>query len=377
MIGGVPPLALSLPQARRLAVMGAMLAAPKPRTVLEVVEGLFGIQMDPVSPVARAEQLVVWSRLGPYDTTELERLRFETKELFEYWAFIVPASDYAVHRETMRRNPRGDSARAVYIREWLAANKPFERYVLRELRRRGPLRSRELEDRAVVPWRTGGWNDGKSLTMMLERLWFRGKIATVGRDGQERIWDLAERVYPVHDRLSEAEVARRVLDAKLRVRGIARPEEFDWTFDGRQPGSERALGRLVREGRAVPATVEGLAGEWYAHAEVLEQRFRPRTTLLAPFDKLIADRKRTLELFGFEYALEMYVPPAKRRWGYYVLPVLHGDRLVGRIDPLFDRKSRVLKIQSVHWEDGPVAIDAPVRSLARWVGAQEVEWPSR
>ncbi len=277
----------------------------------------------------------------------------------------------------MRRNPRGDAARAVYIRGWLEANKPFQRYVLRELRRRGPLRSRDLEDRAVVPWQTGGWNDGKSLTMMLERLWFGGKIGTVGRDGQERIWDLAERVYPVHERLPQEEVARRILDRKLRVRGVARVEEFDWTFDGRPPGAERALRTLVREGRAVPARVEGLPGEWYAHAEVLEQRFRPRTTLLAPFDKLIADRKRTLELFGFEYVLEMYVPPAKRRWGYYVLPVLHGDRLVGRIDPLFDRKTGVLKIHSVHWEDEPVAIEEPVRSLARWVGATAVEWPSR
>jgi uncharacterized protein YcaQ len=372
----VPPIALSLPRARRLAVMGAMLAAPAPRSIPEVVEGLFGLQMDPVSPVARAEQLVLWSRLGPYDVAELDRLRFETKELFEYWAFIVPASDYAIHRETMRRSPRGDAARAVYIRGWLEANKAFERYVLRELRRRGPLRSRDLENRAVVPWKTGGWNDGKSLTMMLERLWFQGKIATVGRDGQERIWELAERVYPVGDRLPAGEVARRILERKLRVRGVARVGDFNWTFDGQPPGWERALRSLVRDGTAVPATVDGLAGEWFAHAELLERRFRPRTTLLAPFDKLIANRERTLELFGFDYRLEMYVPEAKRRWGYYVLPVLHGDRLIGRIDPLFDRKTGVLRIKSVHWEGEPVSIDAPVRSLARWVGAEEVEWPS-
>ncbi len=372
----MPPVVLSLPQARRLAVIGAMLAAPKPTSVLEVVEGLLGLQMDPVSPVARAEQLVVWSRLGPYDVGELERLRFETRELFEYWAFIVPRSDYAIHRESMRRYPRGEHTRAVYTREWLAANKPFERYVLRELRRRGPLRSRDLEDRAVVPWRSGGWNDGKNLTMMLERLWFGGRIATVGRDGQERVWDVADRVYPVHERLPQREVARRVLDRKLRLSGVARVDSFNRTFDGRPPGWERALRALVREGRAVPATIDGLSGEWYAHADLLDLRFRARTTLLAPFDKLIADRQRTLELFGFDYRLEMYVPAAKRRWGYYVLPVLHGDRLVGRIDPLLDRKEGVLRIRSVHWEDGPVPIEEPVRSLARWVGAEEVEWPS-
>jgi uncharacterized protein YcaQ len=248
--------------------------------------------------------------------------------------------------------------------------------VLDELRHRGPLMSRDFDDRAEVPWQTGGWNDGKSVTMMLERLWFRGKIATVGREGQQRIWDLAERVYPIGDRLPQAEVARRILERKLHVRGVARAEEFNWTFDGRPPGWERALRSLVRDGTAVPATVDGLDGEWYAHAELLQRRFRPRTTLLAPFDKLISDRERTLELFGFDYALEMYVPAAKRRWGYYVLPVLQGDRLVGRIDPLYDRKAGVLRINSVHWEDGPVDIDEPVRSLARWVGADEVEWPS-
>jgi len=369
---------LSMKDARRLAVEGAYLLAPQPTGILEIVERLYGLQIDPTAVVARSEQLVLWSRLGPYDTTELDRLRFEEHSIFEYVAFIVPRADYVIHRETMRRSPRGDSARAVYVRGWLKENAAFRGYVLRELRRRGPLRSRDLEDRAVAPWTTGGWNDGKSLSMMLERLWYQGKVAIVGRDGQERIWDLAERVYPVGDRLPAAEVARRVLDRKLRLRGVARLRDFNYTFDGTPPGWERGLRSLIADGVAVPVEVGDRGGEWFAHRDGLAalDSFTPRTTLLSPFDPLIApNRERTQELFDFSYKLEMYVPKAKREYGYYVLPVLRGDRFVGRIDPELDRKANVLRLHSVRWEDGPVDIERPLAQLSRWLGADAVVHP--
>jgi uncharacterized protein len=373
------PLQLGIDDARRLAVLGQMLSAPQPTALLDVVRHLGGLQMDPTAAVARSEQLVLWSRLGSYDLAELERLLYETGELFEYWAYIVPTSDYALHRETMRRYPRGELSRARYIREWLAANTAFRSYVLRELRRRGPLRSRDLEDRAAVPWRTGGWNDGKSLGRMLDILWFGGRIAIVGRDGSQRVYDLAERRLPVDEpRLPAAEVARRVLDNQLRWRGIARPDQFGSMFDGHPPGRELALLDLVAAGRAIPATVDGLPGPWYAHAEVLERKLRPRTTLLSPFDKLISNRERTEELFGFRFRLEIYVPKATRRHGYFVLPILHGERLVGRIDPLFDRATGMLRLNAVHWEpDAPsdVPLEETVTELAAWLGAEDVAWP--
>jgi uncharacterized protein YcaQ len=365
---------LSLSDARRLAVQGQLLAEPLPTSIVDVVRGQFGIQMDPTAIVARSEHLVLWSRLGPYDVSELYRLLYDDGALFEYWAYIVATSDYAVFRDTMRRNPRGDSARAVYLRDWLRANASFRRYVLREVRRRGPLRSRELEDRAAVPYRTGGWNDGKNLTMMLERLWAQGKIAVVGRDGVERIWDLAERRYPVGER-SQAVVARTILERQLHRHGVARISQFGYAFDGRPPGWERALRVLIREGTAVPVEVGDLGGEWFAHANLLGRDFRPRTTLLSPFDKLISDRQRAKELFGFSFRLEIYVPKSKREYGYFVLPVLVGDRLVGRVDPEYDRGNRVLRIKAVHWEDGPMEIEEAVRSLAHFVGADEVAWP--
>ena len=372
MIGVVSSIALSVPEARRVAVLGAGLAEPRARSVMDVVERLGRLQMDPTSAVARTEHLVLWSRLGPYDVDELQRLLWDERRLFEFWAFIVPTSDYAIHRETMRRFPRGDHARARYAREWVAANPRFRRYVLRELRRRGPLLSRDLEDRAEVPWTTGGWNDGKSLGRMLDQLWSSGEIAIVGRQGNQRVWDLAERWLPIDEpRPAEQEVARRLLDTQLRWCGFARRDRFGFAFDGAPPGREEAL---VAEGRFLPVTVEGTAVEWLAHADVLEEEFGPRTTLLSPFEPLIKDRDFTEKIFGFRYRLEIYVPKAKREYGYYVLPILHGDRLIGRIDPLFDRKAGVLRHNTVYAE--PVATEeagpdvvAAIRDLADWLGA--------
>jgi uncharacterized protein YcaQ len=374
----VSSISLSLPEARRLAVLGAGLAEPRARSIMEVVERLGRLQMDPTSAVARSEHLVLWSRLGAYDVDDLRRLLWDERRLFEFWAFIVPTSDFALHRETMSRFPRGESARARYSREWVAANAGFRRYVLRELRRRGPLLSRGLEDRAEVPWKTGGWNDGKSLGRMLDQLWSSGEIAIVGRHGNERVWDLAERWLPTDEpRLSEREIARRLLDTQLRWCGFARRNRFGFAFDGPPPGRDAALEELVGKGRFVPATVEGTAGEWLAHPEVLEQPFRPRTTLLSPFEPLIKDRDFTEEVFGFRYRLEIYVPRDKREYGYFVLPILHGDRLIGRIDPIFDRKAGVLRVHAVHAEpdapeDAGAAVSAAIAELADWLGASDV-----
>ena len=370
---------LSLTEARKLAVAGQLLDAPRPRSMLDVVEWLGSLQMDPTSAVARSERLVLWSRLGNYDPAELERLRWETRDLFDYWAHIVPASDYAIHRETMRRYPRGAYARSNYIHEWLAANVGFRRYILRELRRRGPLRSRELEDRADLPWKTGGWNDGKSLGIMLETLWDGGKIGIARREANERLWDVADRIFPTgQPKLPAGEIARRVLDKQLRWLGVARPKQFGRVFDGWVPGRERALKALIREGRFVPVELDGLTGDWLAHAELLERGpGQPRSTLLSPFDRLVYYRDRTEELFGFRFRLEIYVPKAKREYGYFVLPFLHGHELVGRIDPLFDRKTGVLTVNAVHWEPGAPkaarpALKSAVAELAEWLGATDV-----
>jgi uncharacterized protein YcaQ len=374
------PLHLSNERARRLAVLGQLLALPRPRSILDVVRRLFFVQMDPTSSVARTEHLVLWSRLGDrYRVSELERLLWRDKELFEYNAYILPTTDYALHRPAMRRWPRGQGGRERYVAGWLKANASFRRHVLSRLRDEGPLRTRDIQNLAARGWRTGGWNDqGNDTAMMLEVLWARGEVMIVGREGQQRIWDLAERRLPVHQPRPAAAVAREFLERRLRAAGVAQPRTFAQLAWDRPTGWDRALTRLEREGIAVPVRIDGLRGSWYAHGELLEKRFRGRAALLSPFDQLIHDRPRTQGLFGFGYRLEIYVPPAKREYGYFVLPILFEDRLVGRVDPTFDRKANVLRVRQVWAEPGAQASAGPaiadeLSSLARWLGADRID----
>jgi len=376
-------LELSRRDARRLVIKGQRLSGPRPATILETVEELGWVQMDPVRPVARTEQLVLWSRLGSrFRVAELERLLWDERSLFEYWAFIVPTASFGVHRETMRRYPNGSGhtlARRAYTTNWLKTHASVRREVLRRLRTDGPLRTRDFTATALVGWKGGGWSEDKSISMMLETLWAKGEVMVVGREHQERVWDLAERRLPVDQpRLPALEVARRIVDTQLRALGVASIKEFGWAFDGRPPGWERALADLAREGRLLPVHVEGQSGEWYAHAESLARPWRPRTVLLSPFDQLVHDRNRALALFEFFYRLEMYVPRSKRQYGYYVLPILHGDRLIGRVDPLFDRKTGVFTVKGLWAEaeapaDAGPAIAAQIRDLAGWVGAAQIQ----
>ena len=262
-------LTLDREQARRLAVLGQLLAGPAPDGIPAVVERLGAVQRDPTAAVAPTEYIVLWSRLGDYDRADLDRLLYEEQELADYWVHIVPSRQLGLQRPTMERHPHGDSARARYTREWLAANASFRRYVLGALRRQGPLRSRDLEDRAAVPWQTGGWNDGKNVARMLDTLWFAGRIAIVGRQGRERVWDLADRARQPLERLAGPELARRLVDQQLKANGIATADALGRAFDGvRARGSDRALSELAAEGIARPVSIEALPGDWYAHRDV-------------------------------------------------------------------------------------------------------------
>jgi uncharacterized protein YcaQ len=376
---------LTLAEARRVAILGQLLAGPRPGSLLEVVQRLGRVQVDPTAVVERAERLTLWSRYGAYPIDEVRRLLEESRELFEYGAHLVPSADLPLYRPAMRRYPRPEYTRGRYIAEWLRDNAGFRAYILGELRTRGALRSRDLDDRAEVPWRTGGWNDGKNLGRMLEILWGAGEIAISRREGSQRVWDLFERILPVDDDepLPDEVVAIETMERQLRARGLAAPG-WGAAPDYRLPSREIGEASLRTEGVAVPVSVEGLPGEWLAHADLLAALdaggWQPRTTLLGPFDPLISERERTEALFDFRFRLEIYVPAAKREHGYYVLPILHGDRLIGRIDPAYDRKRRILEVRAVYAEpDAPTDAWPAVRSalddLAAWLGAEGVVLP--
>ncbi|HET7699825.1 MAG TPA: crosslink repair DNA glycosylase YcaQ family protein [Candidatus Limnocylindria bacterium] len=367
-------------RAAQLAIMGQLLDRDRPAGVLDTVTRLGRVQMDPTAVVARTEHLALFSRLGRYDRRELDRLRFTERSLFEYWAFILPMADLHVHRATMRRYLERETTHARYLRRWLREHDALRRRVVRELGRRGPLRSRDIADDTRTADDYGGWGSGRSVAQILDALWAMGEVAIVGRDGNERVWGLARDWYPRGVRAaSERAAARATVERQLRTLGVATAGETGRGFGGQPAGWERALAELVREGRAVPVAIDGLPGERYAWGPLLERPFHGRTAILSPFDRLIHDRTRALELFGFDYRLEIYVPPAQRRWGYYVLPVLRGDRVIARFDARRDEEARTLRVLAMYAEPGATAADAravarEVRTMSRWLGLREVSY---
>ena len=324
--------------------MRAQLLDGSAASVLDTVRRLGFLQMDPISTVATPQELVLWSRLGPYDRAELDRLLWEKKKLIEWKAFIYPVEDLPLLRALMRR-PWRPTKGEQWAKGFMKEQSSLRNYILRELDRRGPLPSRELEHRAARhPEQHVWWGTRAQMTWMLELLHRRGKITVTGRDRGQRLWDLAERWWPETE-----SVPLRVAEERLAEK------------------RRRALGVWLEK------------GEWRTHPDAQDGAVPKRTTLLSPFDRLIHDRARAEALWGFFYRLEMYVPKAKREYGYYVLPVLHGDRIVGRIDPRFDRRSGVLEVNAIYPERGvrfpKTGLDRALKSLARFLGATEVRGP--
>ncbi len=357
---------LSLPDARRIAVRAQLLDHDRPGGLLEVVRHLTLLQIDPTAAVAPSADLVAWSRLGDaYATTDLvDALR--RRDLVELAATVRPAEDLALFRAGMARLREDAPGAFTYPRhrDWIRANDACRQDILARLAAGGPLPSRSLPDTCAVAWASTGWTNDQNVIRLLDLMAAMGEVAVAGRQGRDRLWDLAERVYPDETPVPADEAPRRRGERRLRALGIARAKTTQVPIE---PWGVGEVGE--------PAVVEGVKGTWRVDPGQLDrlgQPFTGRAALLSPFDRLIHDRKRTLELFGFDYGLEMYKPVAKRRWGYYALPILHGDRLVGKLDAAADRKAGVLRVHAVH-EDEPfgrataAAVKAEIAALARWL----------
>lgn len=305
--------------------------------------------------VARNHHLVLWSRLGNYDRRHLDTLLWRDRSLFEYWAHmasIVPTADLEFHVPRMRSVSTGGGVWGEQWRRWIADNAPLRDHIRRRLRDDGPLPAAKMEDLSVRPWRSTGWSNGRNVDRMLSVMWTAGEVMVAGRSGTARLWDLSERLLPPFPEPG-ADLVPRAAERALLALGVATQRQIAAHFiRNRYPGLAAALAELLAAGRIQRATVECVKGDWYLHADSLELvekiragEWKGRTTLLSPFDNLIADRERNRLLFDFEFTLEIYVPPPKRRWGYFVMPVLHGDRLVDRLDLAVDRKRRVLEVK--------------------------------
>ena len=366
-------LKLSRQDARRAAVRAQLLTSQRPPDLPTVVRRLTMLQLDPVSAVAPSADLVAWSRLGAAYRPDDLRAAIASKSVIELRAFLRPAGDIAAYRADMAVWPGAGELRdwQVFIREWVAANDKCRRDILARLAAGGPLQSRELPDLCEKPWESTGWTNNKNVTRLLEFMVARGEVAVAGRKGRERLWDLAERVYPDHPVLPPAEAARERDRRRLAALGIARTSGPETNME---PG-------IVGEAAGEPAEIEGVKGQWRVDSSYLDGNadgaFAGRAALLSPFDRLIHDRVRALDIFEYEYQLEMYKPAAKRRWGYYALPILYGDRLVGKLDATADRKAGVLRVNAVH-QDVPftpemsAAVDTEIAGLAAWLGLEQL-----
>jgi uncharacterized protein YcaQ len=388
--------------ARRLAVTRQRLSGPAPvpgsRGLLDLVRDLGCLQLDPIAVVARSHQLVLFSRAGPYNLAALERLLWKDRALFEYWAHcasIVLTEDYPLFNTLMMARHKWTRA----AQSWAKQNEALRRHVLAQLRRRGPLLSRDLQaDGLQLDSRAAsGWNAGRDVNRMLDYLWISGQLMVTGRDGIQKRWDFSKHCLPdwaPRERLAPHEAERRAILKSLRALGVGTARDIGNHFmRGYYPNLRRILAGLEADGMvqrvAIKDRGETWPGTWYILADLVPALERlkaggwsPRTVLLSPFDNLICDRSRTETLFDFSYRIEIYVPAALRKWGYYVLPLLHGDRLIGRMDSAMDRGGRQLAVHGLYAEPGaPKNAGAEVRraieSLATFLGATKINYNKR
>jgi uncharacterized protein len=352
---------LTREEARRIAVRAQLLGADRPVDLIDLVARLTMLQLDPTAAVAPSADLVAWTRLGSaFEPAHLQQALEQDRTLFEHRGQAVPTepvvvmvrpmADLGLHLADIADWSVGWRRQ----RDWLAANEGFRTRVLDLLGRSGPLASRDIPDTAEVPWESTGWTHDRNVTQMLESLASRGEVAVAGRRGRQRLWDVASRVYPAGVKVVAAKKARAIRDERwLRALGVARPQ-----FVG---------------DAGIPVEIEGTTGLWRVDPDASAAGFEGRTALLSPFDRLVHDRARAVDLFDFEYTLEMYKPKEKRRWGYFALPVLHDDQLVGKVDAITDRKASALHVHAVHQDvrftrEMTAAVKSELKALAAWLG---------
>lgn len=384
-------LTLTIPALRAVLLASQGLDQPPQRAaarddLLATIRRMGALQIDTIHVVARSPYLVLWSRLGAYDPRWLTDL-LDERAIFEYWsheACFLPIDDYPIYRGLMRA---GQTRRDAYARRWLQHHRSIAETLIDHIRRNGPVRSADFSRNGAAP---GGWWNWKIEKMALEMLLITGDLMIAGRENFQRIYDLRERVLPDWDdtRALDPDTAQHTLILKaVRALGAA---PVHWLADYFRMGkaeTARITAKLAAEGALVTASVEGWHTPVYLCPDTLALAQSAAdgalestaTTLLSPFDPVVWDRRRALELFGFDYRIECYTPAPQRRYGYFTLPILHRGALIGRLDPKAHRKDGVFEVRALFLEPGvhpdeelATALATTLRACAAWHGTPDI-----
>ena len=354
---------LTLDQGRRIAVGAQLLDANRPGDVVGVAEQLGAIKIDPTATIAPAENTILWSRIGAtYEPSQLTKAVEQDHLLFEFDGAFRPISLLPLMLPAMRRWPQRPKTR-----EWLEANDRFRTDVLARLRADGPLLASDIPDTAQVTRPPDGWYGSNQVVHMLDFLQRQGEVAVVRREGRNRVWDLAERVYPTGMPQYELEEAESLLgDRRLQAAGIAK-QKSPWTPVG-EAGEPAVIEGSTRKYRVDPQALAAL-----------EQDDGGRVAFLNPYDPMLFDRPRLQELFEFEYVLEQFKPKPQRKYGFFAHPILMGDRFVGMLDAEVDREAEMLVVNAVHEflpfdPEEDEMVRAEIDALAEWLGVGVRAW---
>ena len=380
---------LSAAQARRIALVAqgfgrAPAAATGIRQLRSAVSRLGLLQLDSVNVFERSHYLPLFARLGTYDKADLDRLTFDRRgDYTEYWAHeaaVIPVEQWPLFRWRM------DAFRHYYAtnqKAWMQSDTTSVAWVLAELAEKGPLAASQIEDDS----RSGksGWWDWSDTKRALEYLFAIGEVVSAGRTRFQRRYALREQVLPRHvlDRdVSRDDAVRQLLAQSARAHGIGTLRDLADYYRIKQAPAKAAINELVEAGELLPVTVAGWNAPAWLHRDARIPRRIETAALLSPFDPVVWERARAERMFGFHYRIEIYTPEPKRVFGYYSLPVLVDDQIVGRIDLKNDRQARVLRVQSA-WREAhaPVGVEeriVPLLEATRaWQGLESVEFAGR
>lgn len=379
---------------RRLIISKQHLDADERPPMLDLIRDLGCLQLDPIRKVERTHSLVLWSRLGNYDRKTLHNLRWTDTALFEYWAHaasLVLTEDYPLHAVYMRQMHASPKLHA-----WLDHHDlhTLRQHVLTSLAEQGAMGTKDFIAEGHEQ-NTGetfhGWSSGRAINRLMQRMWTMGDVLPAARQGNQRRWHLTEKVLPQwtpRTDLTPYQASRQAVQRAVKALGVAMDKKhINYHFTrGRYWHFKQVKADLLAEGILIPVQIADWSGDWLLHVDdlpKLEQiergEWQGRTTLLSPFDNLICDRDRTEHLWDFRFRIEIYVPPAKRQYGYYVLPILHHDRLIGRMDMAMDRKRATLEVIATYAQaDAPGAAAPDIRdalqNLATFLGADTITY---